>query len=66
MKSFGKQIGTTPNPYAAYGAQAMDVMLAGDRQGRRQACLDDEGLFGLTVTNGILGNFTINAPATRT
>src|SRR4029077_12118905 len=23
VKSFGKQIGTTPNPYSAYGAQAM-------------------------------------------
>ena len=27
VKSFGKQVGTTPNPYAAYGAQAMLVML---------------------------------------
>src|SRR5689334_17373409 len=27
IKSFGKQIGTLPNPYSAYGAQAMDVML---------------------------------------
>jgi len=37
VKSFGKQVGATPNPYSAYGAQAMLVMLqavargAGDR-----------------------------------
>src|SRR5439155_8728466 len=26
VKSFGKQVGATPNPYSAYGAQAMLVM----------------------------------------
>ena len=35
IKSFGKQIGTVPNPYSQYGAQAMQVMLAG-RGGRRR------------------------------
>ena len=44
VKSFGKQIGTTPNPYSAYGAQAMDVLLqaiakgGGQRARRRRAC----------------------------
>jgi branched-chain amino acid transport system substrate-binding protein len=60
VKSFGKQIGTTPNPYAAYGAQAMQVVLkavggsGGDRAKVTSAIL------GISITNGILGNFTID------
>ena len=37
VKSFGKQVGTTPNPYSAYGAQAHGRHAPGDRQGRRPA-----------------------------
>jgi branched-chain amino acid transport system substrate-binding protein len=60
VKSFGKQIGTTPNPYAAYGAQAMDVMLqvVAKSGGSRSAVT--KALFGLNVSNGILGTFTLN------
>ncbi len=36
-------------------------MLAGCRQGRRPASHDDEGRLRPHVTNGILGNFTINS-----
>lgn len=61
VKSFGKQIGTTPNPYAAYGAEAMDVMLGAVAKGGGQRSTTSKSLFGLTVTNGILGNFTINS-----
>jgi branched-chain amino acid transport system substrate-binding protein len=61
VKSFGKQIGTTPNPYAAYGAESMDVMLGAIAKGGGQRSTTSKSLFGLTVTNGILGNFTINA-----
>jgi branched-chain amino acid transport system substrate-binding protein len=61
VKSFGKQIGTTPNPYAAYGAQAMDVMLQAVAKGGGQRAATTKGIFGLTITNGILGNFTINS-----
>jgi branched-chain amino acid transport system substrate-binding protein len=61
ISSFGKQIGTTPNPYAAYGAQAMEVMLSAVAKGGGQRASTTKGLFGLTITNGILGNFTINA-----
>ena len=61
VKSFGKQIGTTPNPYAAYGAQAMEVMLSAVAKSGGQRATTTKGLFGLTITNGILGNFTINA-----
>jgi branched-chain amino acid transport system substrate-binding protein len=60
VKSFGKSIGATPNPYAAYGAQAMLVALqvvaahGGDRAAITRS------VFGLSITNGVLGNFTIN------
>ena len=61
VKSFGKQIGTTPNPYAAYGAQAMEVMLQAIAKGGGQRATTTKGIFGLTITNGILGTFTINS-----
>jgi branched-chain amino acid transport system substrate-binding protein len=62
VKSFGKSIGATPNPYAAYGAQAMLVALqavaakGGDRAGITRTVLG-----GLRISNGVLGNFTINS-----
>ncbi len=61
VKSFGKSIGATPNPYAAYGAQAMLVALqvvaahGGDRAAITRS------VFGLSISNGVLGNFTINS-----
>jgi branched-chain amino acid transport system substrate-binding protein len=61
VKSFGKQIGTTPNPYAAYGAQAMDVALNAIARGGGQRAATTKAVFGMTVTNGILGTFTINS-----
>jgi branched-chain amino acid transport system substrate-binding protein len=61
VKSFGKQIGTTPNPYAAYGAQAMLVMLQAVAKSGGDRTKTTAGLFGLHISNGILGNFTINA-----
>ncbi len=61
VKSFGKQIGTYPNPYAAYGAQAMDVMLNAIAKGGGQRSATTKALFGMTITNGILGTFTINS-----
>jgi branched-chain amino acid transport system substrate-binding protein len=61
VKSFGKQIGTTPNPYAAYGAEAMAVMLQAIGRGGGQRAATTKGLFGLSINNGILGTFTINS-----
>ena len=60
VKDFGDQIGETPNPYSQYGAQAMDVMLEaiGKSDGSRGSVT--ENLFGLKITDGILGTFTIN------
>jgi branched-chain amino acid transport system substrate-binding protein len=61
VKSFGKQIGTTPNPYAAYGAQAMDVMLNAVAAGGGDRAKTNKAIFGMSITNGILGTFTINS-----
>ena len=61
VKSFGKQIGTTPNPYAAYGAQAMDVLLNAVAAGGGDRAKTNKAIFGMTITNGILGTFTINS-----
>jgi branched-chain amino acid transport system substrate-binding protein len=61
VTSFGKQVGTTPNPYAAYGAEAMQVMLTVVAKGGGDRAKTTAALFGLNITNGILGNFTLNA-----
>jgi len=61
VKSFGKQIGTTPNPYAAYGAQAMLLMLQAVAAGNGDRAKTTKAIFGIHITNGILGDFTINA-----
>jgi branched-chain amino acid transport system substrate-binding protein len=60
VKSFGKSIGATPNPYAAYGAQAMLVMLqaVGAHGGDRAAIT--RSILGISIQNGVLGNFTIS------
>src|SRR3954452_11030942 len=61
VKSFGKQIGTTPNPYAAYGAESMVVLLQAVARGGGDRAKPTSAIFGLNITNGILGNFTINS-----
>jgi branched-chain amino acid transport system substrate-binding protein len=61
VKAFGKQIGTTPNPYAAYGAQSMEVMLNVIAKSGGSRAAVTKALFGLSISNGILGNFTINS-----
>jgi branched-chain amino acid transport system substrate-binding protein len=60
ITNFGKQIGATPNPYSQYGAQAMDVMLDAIAKSDGTRASVAKNLFGLKVTNGILGSFTIN------
>jgi branched-chain amino acid transport system substrate-binding protein len=61
VKSFGKQIGTTPNPYAAYGAESMVVLLQAAARGGGDRAKTTSAIFGLKISNGILGNFTINS-----
>jgi branched-chain amino acid transport system substrate-binding protein len=61
VKSFGKQIGTEPNPYSQYGAQAMQVVLQAVATGGGDRAKTNKAVFGLSITGGIIGNFTINS-----
>jgi branched-chain amino acid transport system substrate-binding protein len=61
VKSFGKQIGASPNPYSQYGAQAMQVLLQAVAAGGGDRAKTTKAIFGISITNGIIGNFTINA-----
>jgi branched-chain amino acid transport system substrate-binding protein len=61
IKSFGKQIGTEPNPYSQYGAQAMQVMLQAVAAGGGDRAKTTKAIFGIQITNGIIGNFSINS-----
>jgi branched-chain amino acid transport system substrate-binding protein len=60
VKSFGKSIGAVPNPYAAYGAQAMLVMLQAVAAHGGDRAAVTRSILGISVNNGILGNFTIS------
>jgi len=60
ITDFGAQIGTTPNPYSQYGAQAMDVLLDAIEKSDGTRGSVAKSLFGLKVTGGIIGDFTIN------
>jgi branched-chain amino acid transport system substrate-binding protein len=61
VKSFGKQIGTEPNPYSQYGAQAMQVMLQAVAAGGGDRAKTTKAIFGIQISNGIIGNFSINS-----
>jgi branched-chain amino acid transport system substrate-binding protein len=60
IKDFGDQIGKKPNPYSAYAAQSMDVVLKAleNSDGTRSSVTDN--LLKTNVTDGILGTFSIN------
>ena len=60
IKNFGAQIGKKPNPYSAYAAQSMQVMLdsIANSDGTRSKVTDN--LLATKVTDGILGTFSIN------
>jgi branched-chain amino acid transport system substrate-binding protein len=61
VKQFGKQIGAPPNPYSQYGAQAMQVMLRAVAAGGGDRAKTTQAIFGIHITNGIIGDFTINS-----
>jgi len=61
VKDFGAQVGQDPNPYSAYGAQAMQVMIDAVKAADGDRAKVSESLLSTKVTNGILGTFTINA-----
>jgi branched-chain amino acid transport system substrate-binding protein len=60
IKNFGAQIGKKPNPYSAYAAQSMEVVLSaiGKSDGSRSSVATN--LLNTNVTDGILGTFKIN------
>jgi len=60
VKNFGATQSGQVNPYAAYAAQAAEVVLAaiGKSDGSRASVTDN--LLKTKVANGILGSFTIN------
>jgi branched-chain amino acid transport system substrate-binding protein len=60
IKAFGAQIGKKPNPYSAYAAQSMAVILdaIAKSDGTRSSVTDN--LLKTKVNNGILGTFSIN------
>ena len=60
VKSFGKSIGAVPNPYAAYGAQAMLVALQAVAAHGGDRAAVTHTVFGMQIQNGVLGNFSIN------
>jgi branched-chain amino acid transport system substrate-binding protein len=60
VTNFGNQIGATPNPYSQYGAQALLLMLDAIKASDGTRGSIASKLFGLKITNGILGTFTIN------
>jgi branched-chain amino acid transport system substrate-binding protein len=60
VKQFSKSIGEAANPYAAYGAEAAEVLLKAISTSGGQRANVSKALFGLSITNGILGSFTIN------
>jgi branched-chain amino acid transport system substrate-binding protein len=60
VDEFTAEIGTAPNPYTAYAAQAAVILLdsIADSDGSRAQV--SEGLFNRDVKDGILGNFKID------
>jgi branched-chain amino acid transport system substrate-binding protein len=61
VKDFGAQVGQDPNPYSAYGAQAMQVMLDAVKTADGDRSKVSDALLQTNVTNGILGTFKINS-----
>ncbi len=60
VTEFGAQIGSQPDPYAAYAAQAAQVMLTAIENSDGTRASVAANLLNTKVTNGILGTFSIN------
>jgi branched-chain amino acid transport system substrate-binding protein len=60
VKDFGAEVGGSPNPYSAYGAQAMEVMLSAVDKSDGSRGSVAANLLKTKVTDGILGTFSIN------
>ena len=60
LNAFGSEIGARPNPYSAYAAQAMLVMLDAIAKSDGTRASVTTNLLKTKVTNGILGSFSID------
>jgi branched-chain amino acid transport system substrate-binding protein len=61
VRDFKKILGSEPvDPYAAYGAQAAEVLLDAIEKGGDDRAAVIQAMFDTKVTNGILGSFEIN------
>ena len=60
IKAFGDQIGKKPNPYSAYAAQSMQVVLDAIEKSDGTRSRVTDNLLKTDVTDGILGTFSIN------
>ncbi len=60
IKNFGAQIGKKPNPYSAYAAQSMAVILDAIAKSDGTRASVTANLLKTKVNAGILGTFTIN------
>jgi branched-chain amino acid transport system substrate-binding protein len=60
IKAFGDQIGKKPNPYSAYAAQSMQVILDAIEKSDGTRSRVTDNLLKTDVTDGILGTFSIN------
>jgi len=60
IKAFGDQIGKKPNPYSAYAAQSMQVILSAIEKSDGTRSSVNDNLLQTNVKDGILGTFSIN------
>jgi branched-chain amino acid transport system substrate-binding protein len=60
VEEFAKQIGTEPDPYTDYAAQAAEVLLTAIDKADGERDKAAEQVFGLDVKDGILGSFKID------
>jgi branched-chain amino acid transport system substrate-binding protein len=61
IAGFGKSVGSAPDPYSVYAAQAAEVLLAAIERSNGTRADVAKQLFKTRVNNGILGSFAINA-----
>jgi branched-chain amino acid transport system substrate-binding protein len=60
IDGFAEETGNRPGPYAAYAAQAADLLLDAIAEAGADRAAVVENIFSLDVEDGILGDFTIS------
>jgi branched-chain amino acid transport system substrate-binding protein len=61
VRDFGKQVGSSPDPYSAYAGQSAQVLLEAIAKSDGSRASVAANLFKTDVKDGILGSFKINA-----